>query len=58
MLRVLTDVLKDLIIDELTRVTEGKHYRKVTFKNGKMKLSKPSRTKKAKKLLDKILEQK
>jgi len=53
-----TDVLKELIVDELTRVTEGKYYRKVTFKNGKMRLPKPIHSKKAKKLLDKISEQK
>jgi hypothetical protein len=52
------EIIKQLIIDELTSVAEGKHYRKATFRNGKMKLSKPIRSKKAKKLLDKILEQK
>jgi hypothetical protein len=53
-----TEILRKLVIDELTRVAEGKYYRKVIFKNGEIKLPKPVHSKKAKKLLDKILEQK
>ena len=51
------DELKQIIIDELTLLSERKTYRKVTFRNGKMKLSIPSRPKKAKKLLDKFLKE-